>query len=100
MTAMSKTETHSPALPDEPADPAGAESARNPAAPTPGRKRSPLRWIVGLLIVGAMAWWGTQFLHHMLTYETTDDAYIRTHVHQVATRVSGTVSEVLVKDHE
>lgn len=81
-----------------PKPPARERVAAPEAAPAP--RRSPVRWIIGLLVLGAIAWWGVGFVNHLLHYETTDDAFIRTHVHQVSARVSGTISEVLVKDHE
>lgn len=55
--------------------------------------------MIAVLSSGA-AWWVFQFTHHALTFETTDDAFLRSHVHQVSARVGGTVTEVLVGDHE
>ena len=44
--------------------------------------------------------WVANFIHHALIFEETDDAYINGHVHQVSSRVAGSVTEVLVKENE
>ena len=43
--------------------------------------------------------WAAQFVYHSFTFEETDDAYVNGHVHQVAPRVAGAVTEVLVDDN-
>ncbi len=73
-------------------------------APAPAqqkpRKRRPIAWLLALLLIGGTSWWAVRFTHHALNFETTDDAYIRGHIHQVSSRVAGSVSEVLVVEHE
>ncbi len=43
---------------------------------------------------------GVYFLYGALTHETTDDAYTTGHVHNIASRVTGTVLKVNVDDNE
>ena len=51
-------------------------------------------------LLGAVAlWWVAGFVHHLLTFEETDDAYVNGHVHQIAPRVAGAVTEVLVDEN-
>ncbi len=47
-----------------------------------------------LLVVGYNA------INYFLSYEQTDDAYTTGHLHQISTRVNGTVEKVLVDDNE
>jgi len=64
------------------------------------RKRGPLFWVIvaALLIGGGI--WVARFVERELTYEETDDAFIAGHVHQISSRIAGTVHEVLVTDNE
>ena len=50
----------------------------------------------GLLAVAALA----AYLLHAAYHETTDDAYTTGHVHNISSRVAGTVIEVAVDDNE
>ena len=43
---------------------------------------------------------GTQWFQYMSTHEDTDDAYVTGHLHQVSTRVDGTVEKVWVDDNQ
>ncbi len=70
-----------------------------PPAPPVKKKRGPVFWLV-VLVLGAVAlWWTEGFIHHALTIEETDDAYVNGHVHQIAPRVAGAVTEVLVDEN-
>ena len=75
-------------LPDQPA----------PAAPVK-RRRGPTFWLVTLAVLVGLGGWTVHFVHHLLTFEETDDAYVNGHVHQVAPRVAGAVTEVLVDEN-
>ena len=55
--------------------------------------------IAGLLLA-LVCWFGYQWYQHLATHEETDDAYVTGHLHQVSTRVNGTVAHVLVDDNE
>jgi membrane fusion protein (multidrug efflux system) len=66
----------------------------------PTRKRRPA--LIGLIVVLAVAavsgagyWWW-----HSRSFETTDDAFIASHVTAVSPQVGGRVLEVLVKDNQ
>jgi membrane fusion protein (multidrug efflux system) len=93
-------------LPDEEientAPPKVAAMAKNAPASgkPPGRKRGVVfRLAVGIIAIAA-AVWVVNFIRHALVSEDTDDAYIDGHIHQVSSRVAGSVTEVLVKENE
>ena len=69
-----------------------------PAVPVK-KKRGPMFWLVMLVLGAAALWWTVGFVHHALTFEETDDAYVNGHVHQIAPRVAGAVTEVLVDEN-
>jgi membrane fusion protein (multidrug efflux system) len=70
------------------------------AAASVKRKRGPLFWIiVAALIVGGGIW-VARFVEREINYEETDDAFVTGHVHQISSRIAGTVGEVLVTDNE
>lgn len=54
--------------------------------------------IAALLVSGS--YYGVQSFKHFSTHEETDDAYVTGHLHQVSTRVNGTIEKVLVDDNE
>jgi len=78
-----------------------AEKKETTQSATPvKRKRGPLFWVIVLaLLIGGGIWVG-RFIKRELTYEETDDAFIAGHVHQISSRISGTVHEVLVTDNQ
>jgi membrane fusion protein (multidrug efflux system) len=59
-----------------------------------------VRILIALVVLGAGGFFGTRFVTEMMTFETTDDAFITAHVHTVTAKVSGTVTDVLVEDHQ
>jgi membrane fusion protein (multidrug efflux system) len=85
---------------------APAPTAPPPAAPAPAPKK-PLAAFVALhrrkaLIIGGViavcvtAW----YLVDAYTHEETDDAYVTGHLHEVAPRINGVVTDVLVDDNQ
>ncbi len=74
---------------------------QKPAVPPPvvKKRRGPVFWLVVLVLGAGALWWLAGFIHHSLTFEETDDAYVNGHVHQVAPRVAGAVTEVLVDEN-
>lgn len=73
-----------------------------PEQPESPKRKKPTALILAGLTVGAIAagaygyhWW--QFAS---THQETDDATVSGHVHQVSSRIAGTVSEVLVDDNQ
>jgi len=91
----------------ENAESPGAESASGPASPAgpnnpskPETRKSPLRVIVILLVLAAVAtgvvlWW-----MHADTYESTDDAEVNAHLSAISSRVAGTVTAVYVEENQ
>ncbi|HZZ57967.1 MAG TPA: HlyD family secretion protein [Opitutaceae bacterium] len=62
--------------------------------------RHPLRTPVLILVgLAALAWAG-RFLYHYFRYETTDDAYVTGHIHQVSPQIGGQVLSVLARENE
>jgi len=89
----SESEQDAPVI-DEPIPERSIEKA------PPRRKRGPVfRFLVTLLIIAA-ALWLANFIHHAIVFEDTDDAYIDGHVHEVSSRVAGSITEVLVDDNQ
>ncbi len=76
------------------------DGGQKPVATPPVKKeRGPGFWLV-IAVLGAVAlWWTAGFIHHAVTFEETDDAYVNGHVHQIAPRVAGAVTEVLVDEN-
>jgi membrane fusion protein, multidrug efflux system len=81
-----------------------ADKSATPEAATNKPKRKPLNrkvaLTVGIVIAGVLAlvalfWW-----LHARHYESTDDAFIDAHVVQIAPRIAGQVTRVLVRDNQ
>ena len=60
-------------------------------------RRSPIRKIAVIVLLGAGLLWAARYVSHLLTYAETDDAYITGYVHEVSPHIGGTVAEVLVE---
>src|SRR5271170_6274816 len=74
-----------------------------PPAPAPvaqKKKRGPVFWLFVTVLIVAGGAWLVNFTYRAMVFEETDDAYIDGHVHQVSSRVAGSVTEVLVKENE
>lgn len=74
------------------------------AAPTPVRVvLSPKKIILtaaAICITAATAIGGWHLYNGFSTHESTDDAYVDGHMTQISSRVSGTVSQVLISDNQ
>ena len=73
---------------------------REPATPT-SASAAPVFWIDRISSSSSPAhygWCGSWIAS--LTYEETDDAFVAGHVHQISSRISGSVKEVLVTDNQ
>jgi membrane fusion protein (multidrug efflux system) len=79
---------------------AAAPAPPAPAKAAQGQKRGPLFWLIATVAAIAGLLWAADFVHRMLVFEETDDAYIDGHVHQVSSRVAGSVTEVLADDNQ
>jgi membrane fusion protein (multidrug efflux system) len=51
--------------------------------------------ILGVILLGALLYW-----LHARNFESTDDAYTTTHIHEISARVAGTVESVDVDDNQ
>ena len=78
------------------AEPSG-EHASASVPPHERRRRWP--WIAGLILVAIAAIFIVPWVREVLTSVSTDDAYVNGHVTQVAPRVAGQVTRVLVDDN-
>lgn len=66
----------------------------------PVRKRSRVRWLVGGALTLVAAVCIARFTYHFFMYESTDDAYVAGHLHQISAQAEGRVKEVLVADNQ
>jgi membrane fusion protein, multidrug efflux system len=75
---------------------------RIPQPPKKAGKKIPKGLILSVLGVGAIASsvFGYRWWHYANTHESTDDAYVSGHVHQISSRIPGTVTEVEVNDNQ
>ena len=75
----------------------GGRSSANSAQPRkPTRRRTYIFAAVGTIA----ALWLAKFGWHAYNYESTDDAFIAGHLHQVSTQVNAPVQAVLVEDNQ
>src|SRR5271166_5891482 len=63
-------------------------------------RRNPLRYIVPIILLVALAAGSYYLWQYFGTYESTDDAQIDGHINAISARISGQVSEVLVADQQ
>jgi membrane fusion protein (multidrug efflux system) len=87
------------------ADDAAAPSPSISEAP-PGKEVSepwykhPFWWIIGILVIAGIGVGITMWWLHARLFESTDDAFIDTHIVLVAPQVAGRVDQVLIKDNQ
>ncbi|MDB6175634.1 MAG: HlyD family secretion protein [Chthoniobacteraceae bacterium] len=66
----------------------------------PRKKRGLVFWLGATVAIAGTGIWLANFIHHSMTFEVTDDAYINGHIYQVSSRGAGSVIEVLVSENE
>jgi membrane fusion protein (multidrug efflux system) len=92
------------------------QPAQTPASPAPrpekkpeappkksfGRKLrdNPIKFLVFLLVVAALAVGGVRLLRYFDSYESTDDAQIDGDIYAITSRIAGTVKAVYVEDNQ
>ena len=84
-------------------DESGRVTAPKPQTPADKpRRRVPKGLILGAVGIGAIASsiFGYRWWHYASTHETTNDAYVAGHVHQISSRIPGTVTDVEVNDNQ
>jgi len=94
-------EKFAPDVTEEPvpwAQPDDAARARQPPRPTTPWYRRPLGLLVVLIVGVALITGGTLWWLQARHWESTDDAFIDTHMVMVAPQVAGRVARVLVDD--
>ena len=75
--------------------------AEQPKEPAPKKKnRKPLIFTVAGVGLVAASIFGYRYWSFASTHEETDNAQVAGHVHQVSSRINGTVSEVAVNDNQ
>lgn len=60
--------------------------------------KTPSRWLRKLILLsllGVGLFHGGRVVHHMLTHEETDDAYVTGSIHTISSRLAGVVNEIL-----
>jgi membrane fusion protein, multidrug efflux system len=81
--------------------PAAANGAPAEQSPAPKQKKSIALILAGLGVGAIVAGvFGYRFWQYTATHQTTDNATVFGHIHQISSKISGTVSEVLVTDNQ
>ena len=78
------------------ATPAPAPAAKKKMHPLIERYRTPALFIAGVIALVLIA----LYMFDAYTHEETDDAYVTGHLHDVAPRINGMVTKVLVDDNQ
>jgi membrane fusion protein (multidrug efflux system) len=78
------------------------EQVQHPTSePSPKKKnRKPLIFAIAAMGAIVAGTFGHRYWQHASTHEETDNATVAGHIHQVSSRVNGTVSEVEVDDNQ
>src|SRR5258708_22339652 len=82
-------------------DPAGSENKKDDDNKK-GKRRSgrPRRFLViGAVIAVLGLFFAVRYWMYVSTHEDTDDAYVTGNTHQISSRITGTVEQVLVDDN-
>jgi membrane fusion protein (multidrug efflux system) len=97
-----KTSDKKPAALPAATAPAPAPPAQAPAKkkkklhPLIDRYKKPAMYVAGLIVLIVVAF----YAYDSYTHEETDDAYVTGHLHNLAPRIAGQVSKVLVDDNQ
>ena len=102
--SLDELEKFAPDVTEEPISPALPDEAAQPRRPvretTPLWRRRPLRLLAVLIITAAMVASGVQWWLQARQWESTDDAFIDTHMVMIAPQVAGRIARVLVEDNQ
>lgn len=74
-----------------------------PMAPAGGKRsvwRQPAVILVGTILLGVILFFGLRYLADGWTHESTDDAFLDTHIVTIAPRVAGQVQQIAVQDNQ
>lgn len=93
--------------PTEPETAATEVGDREPEADTklvaPPKRKRPIKMILGILgalAVSAGGYYGYQYWQYASSHEETENATVAGHIHQVSTRIPGTIAEVLISENQ
>ena len=67
-------------------------------APNMLKRTAVVSLLLVLLLASGIA--GKNLYEHMISFQETEDAYVTGHLHQISSRVNGTVQEVLIDDND
>ena len=83
-------------------DESGRVASPNTQQTDKPHRRVPKGLIWAAVAIGAIAAgvFGYRWWHYASTHESTDDAYIAGHLHQISSRIPGTVTKVEVNDNQ
>ena len=59
-----------------------------------------LRILILLIIIAGIAVGADYFIQYRRTHISTDDAYVKGHIHWISPRIPGTVIKVLIDDNQ
>lgn len=77
------------------------EETQKPRSPKGNKfSKKALSILLSLTLVAVGGYFGVNSFNYLSSHEETDDAYVTGHLHQVSTRINGTVDQVLVDDNE
>jgi membrane fusion protein (multidrug efflux system) len=82
-------------------EPAGSANQKDDANQKGKRRSGPPRrfLVIGAVIAVLGLFFGVRYWMHASTHEDTDDAYVTGYTHQISSRITGTVEQVLVDDN-
>lgn len=75
-------------------------AANNGDSATPKKNNRRRSIVIGIAALAAAVAVGTYYLEFVAPYESTDDAFIESHVTPIAPQVAGRVEELLVRDNQ
>jgi membrane fusion protein (multidrug efflux system) len=83
--------------------PSESQADTQPDAPQRSRGSAVKKILLAAILLALMCaggYFGYKFYAFSSTHEETDDAYVTAHLHQVSSRINGTVEKVLVDDND
>lgn len=88
-------------VPESPATPDAGKGVPEERQPTPKQKK-PIALILAGVGIGAIAAsiFGYRYWQYSSTHQATDNATVAGHIHQISSKIGGTVTEVLVNDNQ
>ncbi|TXC70116.1 HlyD family secretion protein [Sphingomonas ginsenosidivorax] len=87
-------ETKSQDAPEDQSDDKSDDQSDGVEADKPSVFKKPLFWIILIVVVAAAVIGGTLYWLHARQYESTDDAFVDTHIVRLAPQVAGTLIQV------